>query len=87
MKVNFLFALILVGCATAPQPSKKTDLCTTVYDPHLCLITINSTTFAAHGSNRCVAVRKLKKTLEERGHNPLIVEKAECGRVYDGRQQ
>lgn len=80
--------LLLVGCATAPKaPPEKPDLCSTVYDPHLCLITIDSTTFAAHGSNRCVAVRKLKKTLEERGHNPLIVEKAECGRVYDERQK
>lgn len=79
-----LLSLLLVGCATAPKaPPEQPDLCATVYDPHLCLITIDSTTFAAHGSNRCVAIRKLKKTLEERGHNPLIVEKAECGRVYE----
>lgn len=82
--IRVLPLLLLIGCATAPKPEKP-DLCATVYDPHLCLITIDSTTFAAHGSNRCVAIRKLKKTLEERGHNPLIVEKAECGRVYDGR--
>jgi hypothetical protein len=80
--IRLLLLLLLVGCATAPKP-KQPDLCATVYDPHLCLITIDSTTFAAHGSNRCVAVRKLKKTLEERNHNPLIVEKAECGRVHE----
>lgn len=81
--MRVLLLLLLVGCATAPQPPlEQPDLCTTVYDPHLCLITIDKQTFAAHGSNRCVAIRKLKKTLEERGHNPLIVEKAECGRVY-----
>lgn len=81
--IRVLPLLLLVGCASGPQAPKQPDLCATVYDPHLCLITIDKQTFAARGSNRCVAIRKLKKTLEERGHNPLIVEKAECGRVYE----
>ena len=77
--------VLLIGCASspAPVPEPKQDVCTTLYDPHLCLITIDSTTFAGHGSNKCVALRKLKQTLIERGHNPLLIQRAECGRVFN----
>jgi len=81
MRILFL-SLVLVACATKP-PEPKPDLCAVVRDPHLCLITIDKQTYVSHGANRCLAMRKLKKILEERGHNPLIAEKAECGRVFE----
>ena len=84
---KYLMLFALVACksvpAPQPQPSPAERACATVYDPHLCLITIDSTTFAGHGSNKCVALKKLRATLVERGHNPLIVQKAECGRVHN----
>jgi hypothetical protein len=79
---KFLFSFILLaGCATTP-PKPKPDLCATVYDPHLCILTIDSTTFAAYGANRCLALKQLEKTLEKHNHNPLVVQLAECGRVF-----
>lgn len=79
---KFLFSFILLaGCAT-PPPKPKPDLCATVYDPHLCVLTIDSTTFAGHGTNRCLAIKQLEKTLEEHNHNPLVAQRAECGRVF-----
>jgi hypothetical protein len=76
--------ILLVGCVSRPAPTPEPqDVCATLYDPHLCLITIDSTTFAGHGSNRCLALRKLKQTLIERGHNPLLIQRAECGRVFN----
>lgn len=79
--LSFVF---LTGCATRPAPTPEPqDVCVTFYDPHLCLITIDSTTFANHGSNKCLALRKLKQTLIERGHNPLLIQRAECGRVFN----
>jgi hypothetical protein len=84
---KYLMLLTLVACkstpAPQPQPFPTEKACATVYDPHLCLITIDSTTFAGHGSNKCVALKKLRATLVERGHNPLISQKAECGRVLN----
>lgn len=84
MKNIVLLSLLLIGCKTIEEPKQQQpDLCATVYDPHLCLIIIDSNDFASHGSNRCVAIRNLQKILEEHNHNPLIVKKAQCGRVLN----
>lgn len=84
---KYLILFVLVACqstpAPQPQPSPAEMACATVYDPHICLITIDSTTFAGHGQNKCQALRKLRATLAERGHNPLIAQRAECGRVFE----
>lgn len=87
--------VLLTGCVSRPAPAPKPtpkptapvyephDVCNTLYEPHICMITIDSTTFAAHGSNKCKAMNKLKQTLVEHNHNPLIAEKAECGQVFE----
>lgn len=78
--LSFVF---LIGCATRPAPTTEPQgVCATLYDPHLCVVLIDSTTFAGYGSNECLALRKLKQTLMERDFNPLLAQKAECGRVF-----
>lgn len=79
-----LFFVLLAGCVSHPAPVPKSqDVCATLYDPHLCLITIDSTSFAGHGQNKCLALKNLKKTLIEHNHNPLLIQRAECGRVFE----
>lgn len=84
---KYLILFILVACKSTPSPEEPTKLpegaCTTVYDPHLCIITIDSTTFTGHGSNKCIALKKLRNTLIEKNHNTLIIVKAKCGRVFE----
>jgi len=87
MKKILLLSFVLSSCSTIPkqepkQEPKLPELCVTVVDPHLCLLKIDNDDFAAHGKNKCEAVKKLAKELEKAGHNPLIVKKATCGRVY-----
>lgn len=83
---KYLFLFILVACKSTPAPEAPTKLpegaCTTVYDPHLCLITIDNTPFTGHGLNKCTALKKLRSALVEKGHNPLIVVRAKCGKVF-----
>ena len=80
---RYFILLLLVACKTTPEPvPNPQELCTTLYDPHLCLITIDSTTFGGQGSNRCIALRNLRQALIENKHNPLLTEIAECGRVF-----
>jgi hypothetical protein len=84
---KYLFLFILVACKSTPVPQtptkSPTETCTMVYDPHLCIITIDSTTFTGHGSNKCIALKKLRNSLLEKNHNPLILVRAECGRVFN----
>jgi len=83
---KYLFCLFfLVGCVSRPAPNSDSygDLCATIYDPHLCLIEIDDTVFGGHGTNRCLALKNLRKNLIEKNHNPLIAEKAACGRVFN----
>lgn len=88
--------VLLVGCASnpvpAPQPTTPPStsddedphsFCVTVYEPHFCLVTVNTKTFAGHGSNKCEAIKKLKQKLIKNNHDPLLAEKAECGRVFE----
>jgi len=81
-KYLLIFAL-LISCVSRPVPKKpQEEICPTIYDPHLCVITINSATFAGFGLNKCLALKKLKQTLIEQNHNSLLAQRAECGRVH-----
>lgn len=86
MKTLIIFTqiLLVVACKSTQRPPEPPteELCVTVVDPHLCLIDIDESTYGAHGTNRCDAIRKLKRVLADAGHNPLVVEKATCGRVF-----
>lgn len=87
MKVLYASLFILLGCrsTSSPPPSPPPGelvVCPAVIDPHLCLIDIDDQTYAAQDSNKCTTLQKLKKTLQDAGHNPLIVVKATCGRVF-----
>lgn len=76
--------MLLAGCVSRPSPTSEPqgDLCAMLHDPHLCILTINDKTFAGQGSNKCLALRELRQTLLENKHNPLLIEQAECGRVF-----
>jgi hypothetical protein len=85
MKI-FIFALLLTSasCATTEpkQPTQIPEMCPTNYDPHLCLISIDQEMFAAHGENKCVALKNLKRLLVSKNHNPELTKIVKCGPVY-----
>jgi hypothetical protein len=82
---SLLSFMLLIGCISRPTPipEPKQDVCAMLYDPHLCIIVIDSEAFSGHGSNKCLALKKLKQVLVERDHNPLLIQKAKCGRVFN----
>lgn len=92
MRNLFLTGLIITtGCTTVSKPvpdikipEEHDDIayCTTVYDPHLCMIKVDEETFSAYGTNLCVAKRRLQKTLKTARHNVLLANIAKCGRVF-----
>lgn len=78
--MQFLLAFLLTGCAVAPKLDG--EICSSIYDPHLCMIVDKDKVFASHGSNRCVGMKKLKKKLEENKHKPILPDSIKCERVH-----
>lgn len=73
-------AALVVGCAhTKHTPSPV--VCPAVYQPYLCLVTVKDEHYAAYGTNRCEALKKLAATLERAGANADSIE-VECGEVH-----
>lgn len=83
--LRYFILLLLAACKTTtpPQPKDVQKLCASLYDPHLCIIVIDDTAFAGHGSNKCLALRKLRQVLVDSNHNPLLTQRASCGRVFE----
>jgi len=70
-------AIFLVGCA-----STKPAVCPAIYDPHLCLLTVNGDSFGGYGRNKCEAVNHLKRNLDREGISADL-SKVECGRAMN----
>ena len=71
MKFTLIAALGFVGCAHTGGTTGTTPVCSSVYAPHLCIATVHNTdarpSFAAHGTNKCEALKKLSATLDAAG--------------------
>lgn len=83
--------LINIGCSTTSNPNNPPSIppehddnaiCTTHYEPHLCMIKIDDKPFSGYGTNECQARRKLSRVLQEAYHNPLLAKVAKCGKVF-----
>jgi hypothetical protein len=78
----FFPVIFLAGCVSVPPQKTPSNVCEMTYDPYLCIITIDTATFAGYGANKCLALKELQATLIEHNHNPLVAQQAECGRVH-----
>lgn len=76
LKITAVTAL-LVGCA-----STKPAVCPAIYDPHLCLVTVEGDSFGGYGRNKCEALASLQKNLSREGISADL-SKAECGRAFN----
>jgi hypothetical protein len=81
MKTVAMFIVLITGCTHTAA-----SVCPAVYDPHLCVATVTNTeeraSFAAYGSNKCIAMSKLHTTLEATGVSPKSTQ-ISCGRVLE----
>lgn len=76
----------IAATATSCAHTKRTSapppvVCPAVYQPYLCLVTVKGEHYAAYGTNRCEALKKLATTLELAGRNADLLE-VECGEVH-----
>lgn len=73
---------LLIGCQTTHPVVEKTIVCTTEYEPHLCVLTIDDIMYAGYGTNRCNALKSLQESLKIHKHNPNVSYKSNCEKVY-----
>jgi hypothetical protein len=86
MKFLAAFNALLVGCVSASTSSTYPNdrVCNTVVDPHTCVYNTDEYMYAAHGGNRCEALRKIEKKLYESGSSSHIdLHKVLCRRSYE----